>query len=76
MENPAHAGDRGKNITVSHSQCFRPSLPHKVANVYSPTVHVNVIFIAEEKEEHVTATELNRQNLLHVLKIEHAFTLS
>ena len=44
--------------------------------MYSPTVHVNVIVIAEEKEEHVTATELNRQNLLHVLKIEHAFTLS
>jgi len=44
--------------------------------VYSPTVHVDVIFIAKEKEEHVTATELNRQNLLRVLKIEHTFTLS
>ena len=58
------------------TQLMQVTEVRKVANVYSPTVHVNVIFIAEEKEEHVTATELNRQNLLHVLKIEHAFTLS
>ena len=61
MENSAHAGDRGMNITVSHSYAGRTCLSRKIAIIMcvaTPRVHEDIIFTAEEEEECVTVKGL------------------